>query len=317
MIGADAPGGELQRRAILRRHARAGRVDLGLGEGDRLGRQLQPVQARRQLQHRLDAAPAHIRDDLGNRRVDRRVGALRARQQAPEGVFEAGIAMIEKLHAWLGQGTFGPNRQATAAWQRLPRPRSGRVPGARTLLKPALPVLTYRCGTPERVPTEMADPASNAGRLRSAARGSPTAVSGPPQGGLSRPVVHGPAEWPDPFPSRASPHGALCHARASKEGDDHAFLTDGARPLRADAAAWPGFRPLAAGFRARLPGRQHLAGRRQHGRDRRAAGGRARRHRHPGQRGSADDLRRAQTAADRTAKPPGSGASGALAGSAA
>ena len=97
MIGADALRRQFQRRAILGRNLRHRRVDLGRAEGERLGRQLQPVEARRQVDHRLIAADAHILDDGHHGGIDiRRVFAFLP-QQCGEGGFEIGIGGVQEL----------------------------------------------------------------------------------------------------------------------------------------------------------------------------------------------------------------------------
>ena len=86
-----------QRRAVLGGNLGHQIVDLPGGEAHTLGRQLHPVELRRQLDQRLIAPRAHISDDRGHRIVHiLRLFALGA-QQGGEVFLETGIRGVQKM----------------------------------------------------------------------------------------------------------------------------------------------------------------------------------------------------------------------------
>ena len=77
--------------------AGVGGVDLGGGEGEGRGGELQPVPARGHLDDRGVAARRHVGEDRGDLGVDLRVGLALLRQERGEARLEVRVAGVEEL----------------------------------------------------------------------------------------------------------------------------------------------------------------------------------------------------------------------------
>jgi hypothetical protein len=96
VIGADARRGEVERRALLLRDLRDGRVDLLGRKGEPVCGERHAVEALGQLQNRRVATPAHVVDDRGDGVLDlRRILALH-RQKRGEPRIEIRIRRVQE-----------------------------------------------------------------------------------------------------------------------------------------------------------------------------------------------------------------------------
>ena len=92
--GLDAGGGEAQRLHRLRRNARLRGLEVDFGDAQRLGAQVDAVEALRVLDQRLVAARADIGEDLRHRGVDVDLLLAAGREEAVECGGEAGIGGV-------------------------------------------------------------------------------------------------------------------------------------------------------------------------------------------------------------------------------
>jgi hypothetical protein len=91
----DPPGREAKRVHQVRLDRGRGGIDLGLGDAEPVGRELDPVEAARQLDQRRVAAGADIRQDRGDRDLDVLLHLALGGQEAAEARLEPVVPRVK------------------------------------------------------------------------------------------------------------------------------------------------------------------------------------------------------------------------------